>query len=223
MGDHHRPCERSTSAAPIVTAAITNDSADELKLARQDRLCGDQGERRDGGCGSTASRGRLHHASRSTAPPYVARRRSLRRDAAGAAALARAARPSPTAPAARCRCPAKVARVFPAGPPAAILLYTLAPGPAARLAARQPPRGVRVPAAGRLAPPGGRPHHRPRQHRQSRGRAGAQARPHPRRRRDQPDLRVARRPRAGADRHPLCAARRPLRRDRARPTASSAS
>ena len=33
----------------IVTAAITNESADELKLAAgQSRLCGHQGERRDG-------------------------------------------------------------------------------------------------------------------------------------------------------------------------------
>ena len=37
------------------------------------------------------------------------------------------------------------------------------------------------------------------------------------------DLRLARRPRAGADRHSLCAARRPLRRDLPRPIASSAS
>ena len=55
---------------------------------------------------------------------------------------------------------------------------------AARLAARQPAGGARVPAARRRQPAGGRPHHRPRQHRQSRGRAGAQARPHPRRRLD---------------------------------------
>ena len=61
---------------------------------------------------------------------------------------------------------------------------------------------------------GDRPHHRTRQHRQSRSRAGAQARSHPRCRLDQPDLCVAGRARAGADRHSLCAARRPLCRDR---------
>ena len=33
----------------VVTAAITNEMQDELKLASgQNRLCGDQGERRDG-------------------------------------------------------------------------------------------------------------------------------------------------------------------------------
>ena len=57
--------------------------------------------------------------------------------------------------------------------------------PAARLAARQPARGMRVPAAGHRRAAGGRPHHRPRQHRQSRSGAGAQARPHPRCRLDQ--------------------------------------
>ena len=78
--------------------------------------------------------------------------------------------------------PAKVARVFPAGPPAAIMLYTLAPDlllgwPRAN---RPEEREFLLPDIG--APAGSRPHHRPRQHRQSRSRAGAQARPHPRRR-----------------------------------------
>ena len=61
---------------------------------------------------------------------------------------------------------------------------------------------------------GGRPHHRPRQYRQSGGRAGAQAGPHPRRRQLTSHLRVARRPRPAADRHSVCAARWPLRRYR---------
>ena len=71
---------------------------------------------------------------------------------------------------------------FPAGPPAAIMLYTLGARIAARLAAAQRAGGARVPAARRGQPAGGRAHHRPRQHRQCRGRAGAQARPHSRRR-----------------------------------------
>ena len=64
--------------------------------------------------------------------------------------------------------PAKVERVFAAGPPAAILLYTLAPELLLGWTAGQPAGGMRVPAAGGLRPARGRPPHRPRQHRQSR-------------------------------------------------------
>ena len=102
------------------------------------------------------------------------------------------------------------------------MLYTLAPRPAARLAARQPAGGARVPAAGRRR--------RPEVGRIT-GRGNTAnlevvlAL--------KPDLildigtssatyRLARRPRAGADRHSLCAARRPLRRRSPRPTARSA-
>ena len=128
----------------------------------------------------------------------------------------RAPRPSPTAPAAPCRCRRGSTRVFPAGPPAAILLYTLAPElllgwpRANRPEEREfllPDIGAR-PEVGRIT---------------GRGNTanlevvlalkpdlildvGSVER----------DLRVARRPRAGADRHSLCAARRPLRRHRGR-------
>ena len=118
---------------------------------------------------------------------------------------------------------AHVQRVFPAGPPAAIMLYTLAPElllgwpRANRPEEREfllPDVGSR-PEVGRIT---------------GRGNTanlegvlalkpdlildiGS----------DRRDLRLARRPRAGADRHSLCAARRPLRRDRRQPTACSAS
>ena len=95
-------------------------------------------------------------------------------------------------------------------------------GPLVRLDARERAGAVRIPRAGRLRQARGRAPYRPRQHREPRGRARAQARPHPRRRHHQRHLHLARRPRAGADRHSLCAARRPLRRDRARPIARSA-
>ena len=110
--------------------------------------------------------------------------------------------------------PAKVTRVFPAGPPAAITLYTVAPDLLLGW-----PRANRADEREFLdredrRTTGGRPHHRPRQYRQSRSGAGAQARPDPRHRHRQQHLHLARRPRAAADRHSLCAARRPLRRHR---------
>ena len=52
---------------------------------------------------------------------------------------------------------------------------------------------------------------RARQHRERRGRARREARPHRRLRLDQPDVRLARRPRAGADGHPVSPARRRVR------------
>ena len=94
------------------------------------------------------------------------------------------------------------------------MLYTLAPDlligwPRAN---RPEEREFLLPDIG--SAPGDRPHHRARQHRQSRSGAGAQARSHSRCRLDQRRPCVARRARAGADRHSLCAARRPLCRDR---------
>src|SRR5262249_43981706 len=64
-----------------------------------------------------------------------------------------------------------------------------------------------IPLARRRRPARSGPHHRARQHRQSRSRARAQTRSHSRRRQREPDLRLARRPRAAADRHSLRAAR----------------
>ena len=121
---------------------------------------------------------------------------------------------SPMRPAARCRAGKSRARVpgRPAGRDPA--LYACARS-AARLAPRQPAGRVRVHAAGHLHAAGGRPHHGPRQHRQSGKRDRAQARSDPRCRLDQQHLRLAGRARAAADRHSLCAARWPLRCGRA--------
>ena len=72
----------------------------------------------------------------------------------GCSRRARAAPPpSPMRPAATVTVPERVTRVFPAGPPAAILLYTLGARSPARLAARQPAGGVRIPAARHLRRP----------------------------------------------------------------------
>ena len=107
--------------------------------------------------------------------------------------------------------PARAERVFPAGPPAAIVLYTLAPtvllgwtrpnGPEER-EFLLPDIGNR-PEVGRITGRGNTANLEARAH--------AQARSHPRRRHRDRHLCLARRPGAGADRHSLCAARRPLR------------
>src|SRR5262249_11304365 len=110
--------------------------------------------------------------------------------------------------------PARVERVFPAGPPAAVFLYTLSPALLLGWPRGTPPRARAILFAdrGRRRPARGRPHHRARQHRQSRSRARAQTRSHPRRRQREPNLHLARRSRAAADGHSLRAARRPFRR-----------
>src|SRR5262249_46361986 len=101
--------------------------------------------------------------------------------------------------------PARVERVFPAGPPAAIFFYTLSPRLLIGWPPAHPPGGTRI-----LLPPV-RPPPRGRQPRQSRSRARAQTRPHPGRRQRESDLCLARRPGAAADGHSLRAARRPFR------------
>ena len=167
----------------IVTAAITNECAEELKLAAgQTGLCRDQGERCHG-------RRRL---ARNAARPAAA-------IVAGLAATLLA----PALRAARATVTDAAGRAVPIPDEGDARVSGRAAGrdpalhagarPAARLAARQPAGGMRVHAAGHLRAAGSRPHHRPRQHRQSRSRARAQARPHPRRRLDQRDLRLARR------------------------------
>src|SRR5262249_25788076 len=76
-----------------------------------------------------------------------------------------------------------------------------------RLAPCEPAGGTRIPLARRRRPARSGPHHRARQHRQSRSRARAQTPSHSPRRQREPDLRLARRARAAADRHSLRAAR----------------
>ena len=78
----------------------------------QEGLCGDQGERRDGGDRLTLldRRALLTGLAAALVAPRAARAQAVT-DAAGRAVPI----------------PERVTRVFPAGPPAAILLYTLAP------------------------------------------------------------------------------------------------
>ena len=118
----------------------------------------------------------LAAAAASLLAPRVARRAASVADATG--------RMLPSAGASRARVSGRAA----GGDPA---LYAGA-RPAARLAARQPAGGAPI-CCPTSAPRRSRPHHRARQHRQSGGGAGAQARPDPRRRLDPRDLRVARR------------------------------
>ena len=111
--------------------------------------------------------------------------------------------------------PDRVTRVYPAGPPAAVLLYTLAPdlliGWLEPLGAAEREfllPGSRGPAASAAA-------HRPRRRCQPRGGQFAQARSHRRRRHGERKLQGACRNHAATDRHSLRAVRRPLRADRA--------
>ena len=84
---------------------------------------------------------------------------------------------------------------------------------AARVAAGQSARRMRLYAARCLHAPRGRTDHRPRQHGQSRSRAQRSSRTYSRCRLTERHLRLACRTGAGADRNSLCAARRPLRGD----------
>src|SRR5262249_31256697 len=97
----------------IVTASITNESADELKLA----------------VGQTAY-AIIKASSVMVAVDGAGRTRRTLMAGLSAAALAPRATRAATVNDAAGRAvpiPPRVARVFPAGPPAAILLYTLAP------------------------------------------------------------------------------------------------
>ena len=122
----------------------------------------------------------------------------------------------------RSRCPTGSSACSPPGrPPRCCSTCWRRTGwPAGR--ARRAPRSA-LHRAGLSRPAGARPADRPRRHRQPRGGAAGQARPDPRLRLGARHLRLARRPRAGADRHPLRPDRRPLRATPPRRCACSAT
>ena len=108
--------------------------------------------------------------------------------------------------------PDHVTRVYPAGPPAAVTLYTLAPDLLMGWLEPLGPRSTRVSAARNRRAAEAAADHRPRRCRQSRPRRHrAQARSHRRYRQCRGELRGARRQHRAKERHSLRVARRPFR------------
>ena len=91
------------------------------------------------------------------------------------------------------RPPAKVERVYAAGPPASLLVFAIAPDKLIGWTRAMRPNEAQFFRRALRAAARARPAHRARQHRERRGRAEGEDRPHRRRRLDRRDARLARR------------------------------